>query len=133
MLRPNFEVVRFADCTVFLNQPRNVQAVLYKVQITGPETTTFVQFPLSTTLPYDILTVGTITKLIVALYRCTNIEVKYFIHNDEIFKTAHVETGHSGLHKVVKYKYANPTFLYVCKKRAPPEKRIVIKPMIFNK
>lgn len=97
---------------------------------------------------YDILTVGTITKLIVPLHRSNNNEVKYFVHNDEIFdilKTAHIETGHGGLHKVhevVKYKYANISreiirlFISHCeicvKKRSHPKKGVVIKPMIFN-
>uniref|UniRef100_A0A1Y1K3Q1 Integrase zinc-binding domain-containing protein n=1 Tax=Photinus pyralis TaxID=7054 RepID=A0A1Y1K3Q1_PHOPY len=62
---------------------------------------------------YDILTVGTATKLIMPLNTSVNNEVKYFVHNGEIFeilKNAHIETGHGGLHKMynaVKSKYVN--------------------------
>lgn len=74
--------------------------------------------------------------------------MKYFVHNGEIFeilKSAHIETGHGGLHKMhnaVKSKYVNISrqiiqlFLSHCetcaKKRAHPKKGVVVKPMVFN-
>jgi len=44
--------------------------------------------------------------LIFPLHRSENNEVKYYLHNDEIYDVlgkSHKETGHGGLHKMIYY------------------------------
>lgn len=55
---------------------------------------------------YDIIKVGEVNKLIFPLHRSENNEVKYYLHNDEIYdvlEKSHKETGHGGLHKMIYY------------------------------
>lgn len=76
---------------------------------------------------YDVLKVSDKMKLILPLCKSAGNQVKYYVHNGELFDIlckAHVDTGHGGLHKMhlsLKKKYVNITrpviqiFLANCK------------------
>ncbi|XP_025201180.1 KRAB-A domain-containing protein 2-like [Melanaphis sacchari] len=97
---------------------------------------------------YDIIKVGEINKLIFPLHKSENNEVKYYLHNDEIYdvlEKSHKETGHGGLHKMIyhlKNGYVNISrpviqlYLNNCvtclKKRVSKKRGVVVKPMVFN-
>lgn len=97
---------------------------------------------------YDIIKVGEVNKLIFPLHRSENNEVKYYLHNDEIYdvlEKSHKETGHGGLHKMIYYLkngYVNISrpviqlYLNNCvtclKKRVSKKRGVVVKPMVFN-
>lgn len=97
---------------------------------------------------YDILKVSGLLKLILPLSKSVNDNVKYYVHNGELFdilKKSHLETSHGGLHKMhisLKNEYANITrpviqiFLANCKTCEKKRKRnkmdYSVKPKVSN-
>lgn len=95
---------------------------------------------------YDVLKVSDELKLILPLNKSANHEVKYYVHNEELFDIlckSHVDTGHGGLHKMhlnLKKKYVNITrpviqiFLANCetcsKRRGTHQTDFAIKPEV---
>lgn len=98
---------------------------------------------------YDILRIDGIDRLISPVTKNgdeSDSEVKYFIHNGELFDVlikAHTQSGHGGFHKMlnaVRMKYVNISrpaillFLKLCvtcvRKRAHPRRGLVVKPII---
>ena len=96
---------------------------------------------------FNLLTVDSTVKLVSRVKsNIANGEVKYFVHNSEMFdilKKAHINTGHGGFHKMTKNlneKYCNVSrnvillFIKNCesctKKKAHPKKGVVVKPII---
>lgn len=96
---------------------------------------------------YDVLKVGDISKLIIPLNESGESNVKFYVHNSELYdiiSNAHIEAGHGGIHKLehnLKEEHVNITrqvikvFLENCQtriKKSTHPKIGIVKPMVFT-